>query len=218
MSARVGSGLRDLRRRLAVRRRAAEVGVGLGLEWLRPPRQNLDARSGRAGPPHGLARECARLAPRPRHRLSLLLRRGPLDGLATFDLGLAGRVGNHLAFGGNLRDSRPRHRRRAGPAPLRARSARSSARHRPDRGRGGWPDRRDRGDVDGWARVAVRALRGAFVSAPSRAARSTRSMNPVDRLDRRRAPRAARDRRARAVVRRFGLAAYGTGVRAPQVA
>jgi protease-4 len=195
-----------------------KIGVGLGLEWLRPPRANL------APDPGEPVRLTVSHANALGSHLSLginfhyFFNGGPLDGLATFDLGLAGRVNNYLAFGGNLRDLDTRN---IGGVPVQRRYE-LEALVRPlgtdliEVSAGGRIGE-IRGDVDGWARVAVRALRGAYVvgAVESRALHAIDESPVIGTTD-------VDLRELRATVGLelsfggVGLAAYGTGVRAPQ--
>src|SRR5207302_9162936 len=81
-----------------------KVGVGLGLEWLRPPRAQLAPDP---GTPFRLTYSWATALSRDAglgvswHHF---IGEGPLGGVNAFDLGLSTRWGNHLAIGAALRD------------------------------------------------------------------------------------------------------------------
>ena len=194
-----------------------KIGAGLGLEWLRPPRADLVPDPGE---PVRLTLSHANAIG---SHLSLglnfhyFINGGPLDGLATFDIGLAGRINNYVAFGGNIRDLDTRD---VGGAPVQRRYE-LEALVRPfgtdalEVSAGGRIGE-IRGDVDGWARIGVRALRGAYVVG----AVESRALHAIDD-----SPAGTTDvdlRELRATVGLelsfggVGLAAYGTGLRAPQ--
>lgn len=142
------------------------LGLGVGLEWLRPARSQLTPDP---GAPFrftlGLGTALGRSAGFgvSWHHYS---DDGPLGGLDTFDLGLSTRWGNRLALGAVLRDVN------AAPvagAPIQRRYELEAA-IRPfgtDRlevalgGRLG----ETRRDADGWARLSARVARGTFVHA-----------------------------------------------------
>jgi len=194
-----------------------KIGVGLGLEWLRPPRANLTPDPGEP------VRLTVSHANAIGSHLSLglnfhyFINGGPLDGLATFDLGLAARVNNYLAFGGNLRDLDTRD---VGGAPVQRRYelevlTRPLGTDLLELSAGGRVGE-IRGDVDGWARVGLRALRGAYVIG----AVESRALHAIDD-----SPAGATDRDVRELRATVGLelsfgdvgvAAYGTGLRAAQ--
>ena len=193
-----------------------KIGVGLGLEWLRPPRVDLVPDPGE---PVRLTLSHANAIG---SHLSLglnfhyFINGGPLDGLATFDIGLAGRINNYVAFGGNIRDLDTRDRRATGAAPLRARGVGSPVRHRRARGLGRWADRRDPRRRRRLGRASACVRSGAYVVG----AVESRALHAIDD-----SPAGTTDldlRELRATVGLelsfggVGLAAYGTGLRAPQ--
>ena len=140
------------------------IGVGLRLEWLRPPRAQL---SPDPGEPFrftlGLATALGRNA-----GLGLSWHHfhdtGILDGQDTFDLGLSTRWGSHLAVGATLRDlltqpiaGLPVQRRYELEADIRPLG--TDALELALGGRIG----ETRGDVDGWARIQARLTRGVYL-------------------------------------------------------
>ncbi len=139
-------------------------GLGLGLEWLRPSRSQLEPDP---GSPFrftlGLATTLGKSAGFgvSWHHFH---DEGALDGIDTFDLGLSTRWGNRLAVGAVLRDlatnpiaGAPVQRRYELEAVLRPRS--TSALEVALGGRLG----ETRLDVDGWVRFSARVARGIFV-------------------------------------------------------
>ncbi|MEO6772046.1 MAG: signal peptide peptidase SppA [Kofleriaceae bacterium] len=194
-----------------------KIGIGLGLEWLRPPRTDLVPDPGEP------VRLTVSHANAIGSHLSLglnfhyFINGGPLDGLFTFDLGLAGRINNYVAFAGNLRDLDTRevagqlvprrYELEALVRPFGTDALEVSA-----GGRIG----ESRGDVDGWARVAVRALRGAYVVG----AIESRALHAIDASPAGSTELDLRELRATVGLElsfgSVGLAAFGTGVRAPQ--
>lgn len=142
------------------------LGLGFGVEALRPPR---DALAPDPGTPTRMS--FATALPFGRSGgLGATFHRFSGDGLAagrwTTDLGLSARLGNHLAFGAVVRDV-------GAPViagiPVQRRyelelTARPLGTDRLDLGVGGRVGER-RGDVDGWARLSARVARGVFVHA-----------------------------------------------------
>ena len=193
-----------------------KVGVGLGLEWLRPPRSQLAPDPGE---PFRLTVSHANAIGK---HLSLglgfhyFLNGGPLDGLITFDLGLAIRANNYFALGANLKDldtrdvaGTPVQRRyelEALVRPLGTDQLELSA-----GGRIG----ETRGDLDAWGRVMVKALTGMYVVG----AIESRALHEIDD-----SPMGSTDhdtREARVTLGleislgSTGIAAYVTGQRGP---
>ena len=143
------------------------LALGVGLEWLRPARAQLDPDPGRPF----------------RGTLSLALPLGRAGGIGvawhhfggagsdlagrdTVDLGVSTRWGNHLAIGAALRDLATGE---AAGAPVQRRYE-LEALVRPLSTDGlevavGGRVGETRGDVDGWARLAARVARGVFVQA-----------------------------------------------------
>ncbi len=142
------------------------VGVGLGVEVLRPPRAALAPDPGR---PTRLTLGTS-VALGPSGGLGASFHRFYGDALAggrwTTDVGLAYRLGNHLALGAVVRDvGAPT----LGTVPVQRRyelevTARPLGTDRLDLGVGGRVGER-RGDLDGWIRLSARAARGVFVHA-----------------------------------------------------
>ena len=140
------------------------LGMGLAAEWLRPPRDQLAPDPGT--PFRFTLSDAIALGSSAGFGISWhhFIEDGPLSGLNTFDLGLAARLGNHVAIGAVLRDLATRA---VAGTPVQRRYA-LEAELRPfgtDRlalGFGGQIGE-TRGDVDGWARVALRAARGVYV-------------------------------------------------------
>jgi len=191
-----------------------KIGLGLGLEWLRPPRQNLAPDPG----------EPVRLTVSHANALGshlsfginfhYFINGGPLDGLATFDLGLAGRVNNYLAFGGNLRDLDTRD---VGGVAVQRRYelevlVRPTGTDLLELSAGGRIGE-IRGDVDGWGRIGVRALRGAYLIG----AIESRAVHEIDDSPAGTTDRDVRELRATVGLELslggVGLGAYGTGLR-----
>ena len=139
-------------------------GLGLGLEWLRPSRSQLEPDPGSPfrftlGLATGLGRSAGfGFAWHHFHD------EGALDGVDTFDLGLSTRWGNHLAIGGVVRDvatssiaGTPVQRRYE--LETVGRPLATSALEVALGGRLG----ETRLDVDGWVRVSARIARGLYV-------------------------------------------------------
>ena len=153
------------------------LGLGVGLEWLRPPRGQLEPDPERpfrltlgAAVPLG-AHAGVGLAWHHFHA------DGVLDGVDAIDLGASLRLGNHLAAGAALRDlatraigGAPVQRRYEGELALRPFG--SDAIEAAIGGRVG----ETRRDVDGWFRVALRAWRGWYVQAEV----ETRELHALD--------------------------------------
>ncbi len=142
------------------------LGLGLGVEALRPPRAVLDPDP---GTPTRIS--LATSVPMGRHGgLGLTWHRFAGDGLAggrwTADAGLALRFGNHLAVGAVARDlGAPTIAR----VPVQRRyelelTGRPVGTDRLELGFGGRIGER-RGDLDGWGRLSARVARGIYVHA-----------------------------------------------------
>jgi protease IV len=140
-------------------------GIGIGLEWLRPPRERLETDPGNpfrftlgfalGGPSAGLGIAWHHFADE-----------GVLDSEDTFDVGTSMRFGSRLAIGATVRDlwtnpidDVPVQRRYE--LELVTRPAATDALEVALGGRLG----ETRLDTDGWARVSARVLRGMFVHA-----------------------------------------------------
>ena len=142
------------------------LGVGIGLEWLRPPRTDLTPDPGAPfrftlGYAVGLGRN-AGFGVAWHHFLA----ESALAGTNTFDLGLSTRWGNHLAVGAVVRDLatsaidgvpvQRRYELEAAVRPLESDALELAV-------GGGLGETRL--DTDGWARASVRAARGVNVLA-----------------------------------------------------
>ncbi len=193
-----------------------KTGAGIALEWLRPSRSQL---SPDPGDPFRLTVSHANALGR---FFSLgvafhyFFASGALHGVDTFDAGLSFRPDNHFALGVNVRDldtadieGTPVQRRYEAEAmvrPLGTDVLELSA-----GGRIG----ETRGDADGWLRVGVRALRGAYVVG----AIESRQLHAIDDSPAGLLDSDVRETRATIGVElslgQVGLAAYGTGLRAP---
>jgi protease-4 len=141
-----------------------QLGVGIGLEWLRPTREQLDPDP---GDPFRLTLGAAIDLG---HGAGLgaawhyFHAAGALDGVNSFDLGASWRATNFLALGGVVRDVATRHiaglpveRRYEAEAVVRP--AGSDVLELAVGGRVG----EIHGDVDGWGRGAVRLARGVYL-------------------------------------------------------
>ncbi|HEX7838285.1 MAG TPA: hypothetical protein VF469_12510, partial [Kofleriaceae bacterium] len=140
------------------------LGLGVGLEWLRPSRSRLEPDPGQpfrltlglAAPLGGSAGLGAAW-----HHFQA---DGALSGADTIDLGLSLRLGNHVAVGAVLRDlatsdiaGTPVGRRYEAELALRPLGTGTL-----DAGFGGRISE-TRGDVDGWVRASLRVARGVYV-------------------------------------------------------
>ena len=143
-----------------------KVGVGLGLEWLRPPRDQL------APDPHTPFRLTYSWATSLARDVGFgvswhhFIGDGPLGGVNTFDLGLATRLGDHLAVGATLLDIATGT---VAGVPVQRRyeletTVRPLGTDRLELALGGRLGE-TRLDVDGWGRAGVRAGRGVYVIA-----------------------------------------------------
>ena len=140
-------------------------GLGVGLEWLRPPREQLEPDPGepfRATIGLGAAVGRSSGVGVSWHHVS----GGPAAGTDAFDLGASTRWGNRLALGATLRDvntgtvaGTPVQRRYELEA-----SVRPLGTDRLDVALGGRIGEA-RLDVDGWARLSARVARGVFAHA-----------------------------------------------------
>ncbi|MFT3692821.1 MAG: signal peptide peptidase SppA [Kofleriaceae bacterium] len=191
-----------------------KIGIGLGLEWLRPPRTQLAQDPGE---PFRLTVSHANaIGKHVSVGLSFhyFMGGGPLEGVDTFDLALAIHANNYFAIGANLKDldtgdinGVPVQRRYE--LELFGRPLGTDRLELSVGGRIG----ETRGDVDGWARVGVRATRGVYVIG----AVESRALHEIDE-----SPAGVLDndiRETRATVGfelslgQLGIAAYGTGLR-----
>ncbi|HEX4417484.1 MAG TPA: signal peptide peptidase SppA [Kofleriaceae bacterium] len=142
------------------------LGIGLGLEWLQPARDQLTPDPGQpfrltVGLAAALGSNAgAGVAWHHFHE------DGTLGGVNSFDLGVSWRADNYLAFGGVLRDVAtsaiagvPVQRRYEAEAVLRP--AGSDVVEAGFGGRIG----ETRGDVDGWIRASLRVARGVYLQA-----------------------------------------------------
>ncbi|MGE5187047.1 MAG: signal peptide peptidase SppA [Acidobacteriota bacterium] len=140
-----------------------KLGLGLGLEWLRPPRAEL---SPDPGEPFRLTLACATgLGPNAGFGVAWhhFIADGALSGVDAFDLGLSLRLGAYLAVGGALRDLSTRA---IGGTPVQRRYevetvVRPLASDRLELAIGGRLGE-TREDVDGWARASLRVARGVY--------------------------------------------------------
>ncbi|HEY0250381.1 MAG TPA: hypothetical protein VGC41_02600, partial [Kofleriaceae bacterium] len=191
-----------------------KVGLGFGLEWLRPPRSNLTPDPGE---PFRLSVSHANAIGK---HVSLGLAfhyffgSGPLHGLDTFDFGLAIHANNYFGLGATLKDVDTSD---VGGVPVQRRYelelfGRPLGDDRFEASVGGRIGE-TRGDLDGWARIGVKAARGFFVVG----AVETRAIHAIDD-----SPAGAMDvdlRETRATLGieialgQIGLGAYGTGLR-----
>nr|MBA3818213.1 hypothetical protein [Deltaproteobacteria bacterium] len=136
-------------------------GLGLGLEWLRPSRAQLEPDPGEPfrftlGLATALGSSAGFGVSWHHFRAE-----GPLSGVDTFDLGLSARWGNHVAFGAAIRDLAQRP---IGGAPVQRRYEAETV-FRPlgsDRLEAALGGRlgETRLDADGWVRLSARLARG----------------------------------------------------------
>ncbi len=176
-------------------------GIGLGLEWLRPSRSQIDPDPGEPfrftlGVATALGQSAGIGAAW--HHFS----GGAPGGADTFDLGLSARRGNRLALGATLRDVHPRT---IAGVPVQRRyeieaAVRPLATDRLELALGGRLGE-TRLDTDGWFRLSARVAAASPRTRRSRRARHTgsRTRRPAARGG---GPRRARHARPRAVVRR----------------
>lgn len=188
------------------------IALGAGVEALRPPRVVLDPDP---GTPWRLTLS-ASFAPRPGWGLGVAWHHlgvdGPARGTDTFDVGLATRLGNHLAAGAVVRDV---NAPRAGTVELERRYelelvARPLGNDRIELGVGGRIGEAD-GDADGWLRASGRVARGVFVEAVG----ETRALTALETTGSGVHARDERDLRATLGVSisfgEVGVALYGSG-------
>jgi protease-4 len=139
-------------------------GIGMALEWLRPSRAQLTPDPGkpfRFTLSYGLALGKNAGFGFAWHKFSS---DGALSGVSAFDLGFTARITNYAAFGAALRDVatgdiartpvQRRYELELNTRPLGTDNAELAL---------GTRIGETRGDVDGWARLAVRALPGFYV-------------------------------------------------------
>jgi protease-4 len=153
------------------------LGIGAGLEWLRPPRGQLEPDPGQ---PFRLTLGAA--LPLGEHAgVGLAWHHfhadGVLDGVDAVDLGASLRLGNHVAAGAALRDLATRS---IGGAPVQRRyeaelAVRPSGSDAFEAGFGGRVGETRR-DVDGWFRASLRLARGWYVHAEV----ETRELHAID--------------------------------------
>ena len=191
-----------------------KMGIGLGLEWLRPPRSDLTPDPGTPfrftlGYALGLGHN-AGLGISWHHFTG----DGPVAGTNAFDVGLSTRWGNHLAVGAVVRDLAtspvagvPVQRRYELEAVIRP--LETDVLELALGGRLG----ETRLDTDGWARASIRAARGFYVLAQL----ESRELYAIE--DSPAGPRDIDVRDLRATVGlelsfgNVGLSAIGTGLR-----
>jgi protease-4 len=188
---------------------SGKYGYGIGLEWLRPARSQLEPDPGQ---PVRLtfASSFRGLGVAWHHYFD----DGPLGGKDTFDLGLSTRWGNYLAIGAAVRDLATAE---IAGAPVQRRyelevSVRPFGTDRLELVAGGRIGE-TRGDLDGWGRISLRAARGVYLHAQLESDAlhviddTTTSVMDVD----------GRDLRATLGVElslgSFGAGIFGTGLR-----
>jgi protease-4 len=189
-------------------------GFGMALEWLRPSRAQLAPDPGKpfrftVSYALGLGKNAGfGLA---WHRFSS---EGALGGVSAFDLGLSARLGNHAALGAALRDLATGD---VGGVPVQRRyelelNTRPLGTDVVELALGGRVGE-TRGDVDGWARLAVRAAPGLYVIGNAETdALHALVDSPMGVVD-----QGGRDMRVTLGVSLsfggMGVAAYGSGLR-----
>jgi protease-4 len=143
-----------------------KIGIGYGLEWLRPPRSELAPDPGE--PFRLTIAWSSALGPNAGIGVSWhhFIGDGALSGVDSFDAGLSSRFGAYLAFGAAVRDIATGS---VGGAPVQRRYeaeglVRPLANDLVEVAIGGRVGE-TRGDIDGWARASIRALRGVYVLA-----------------------------------------------------
>jgi protease-4 len=192
------------------------LGVGAGLEWLRPSGAQLDPNPGRPfrltlGAAYGIGSNAGIGA-----AWHYFHAASALDGLNTFDLGGTWRVCNYLALGGVVRDlatsniaGQPVQRRYEAEAVVRPFA--SDALELAAGGRIG----EQRHNVDGWGRAQVRVARGVYLQAEL----ESRDLDLLDATPDDPTPAQTTGRELRGTVGvelsfgEFGLASQVTGLR-----
>ena len=193
------------------------LGVGMALEWLRPPRADLAPDPGEPfrftlsgaiglGKNAGFGVEWHHF-----HADSVL------EGVDTFDLGLAVRVHNYIGFGATLTDIATSP---IGGVPIERRyaaelSVRPFATDRLELS-AGTRIGEIRGDVEGWGRAAVRVARGVYVMGEF----DDRELQEIDELPQGPSDRSVREYRAtlgfEVQLGAVGILGSATGVRDPE--
>jgi protease-4 len=189
-------------------------GLGVGLEWLRPPRTRLAPDPGQPfrstlATSYALGRT-AGIGIAWHHFLG----DGTLKALDTFDLGVSARFGNHVAIGATALDintgavaGTPVQRRYELETVFRPLA--TDALEVALGGRIG----ETRGDADGWGRVGVRVARGVYVAGGI----ETRALHAIDATPMGEIDHDVRDVRATLGVSlslgNLGIALSGTGLR-----
>jgi protease IV len=192
------------------------MGVGMGLEWLRPPRSEL---SPDPGEPFRFTLSAAiGLGKHAGFGVSWhhFHDDGVLEGVDTFDLGLAVRLHNYVGFGATLTDIAtnpidgvPIERRYSGEVSVRPLGT--------DRLElaAGTRIGETRGDVDGWGRATVKVARGVYVMADF----EDRELLEIDDLPSGTVDRDVREYRAtlgfELAIGNAGILGSATGVRDP---
>jgi protease IV len=158
------------------------LGLGLGLEWLDPPRARLTPDPG--APVRTTVATSLGLGPRAAlgvswHHFFDDAAGSAVAGLDTWDVGLSWRLGNHLALGGVVRDLGAPV---VAAAPVQRRyelevTGRPTGTDRLDLGVGGRIGE-IRADVDGWLRASARLRRGLYLHA----AAETRALHVIEPL------------------------------------
>jgi protease-4 len=192
------------------------LGVGMGLEWLRPPRSEL---SPDPGEPFRFTLSAAiGLGKHAGFGVSWhhFHDDGVLEGVDTFDLGLAVRLHDYVGFGATLTDIAtnpidgvPIERRYTGELSVRPLGT--------DRLElaGGVRIGETRGDVDAWGRATVKVARGVYAMADF----EDRELLEIDELPAGPTDRDVREYRAtlgvEVAIGNAGILASATGVRDP---
>jgi protease-4 len=189
-------------------------GLGVGLEWLVPPRAQLSPDPG--SPFRFTLAQALALAPNIGFGVAWhhFVDEGPLSGVDTFDLGVSTRWGNHFAAGAALRDvatasvaMTPVQRRYELEGLTRPFG--TDAVELAVGGRIG----ETRADVDGWGRLVVRAARGVYLLGGV----ETRALHALEDSPAGRRDVGGRDVRAtfglELSLGSFGVTALGTGLR-----
>lgn len=190
------------------------LGVGLGVEWLRPPRAQLVPDPG--DPVRFTLAAATGLGSATGIGVSWhhFFGDSAARGLDAFDLGLSTRLGPYLAFGAGIRDlstgsvaHAPVQRRYQAEAVVRPFGSEIVA--LAAGGRIG----ETRGDIDGWGRISVRAARGIYVVG----AFESRALHALDDSPMGSVERSLRDARlivgVELTLAQLGIAAFGSGIR-----